>query len=190
MPGGGATPEDSAGAAPDAGAPPTTSNGEATASPQSRPTVAVVVGQVRLVAEVAATPTARSVGLSRREVVPAGTGMVFVYPAPTVGAFWMRETWVPLSILWARDGRVLDVAEMPPCPGDPCPRYAPRPDAADATPLTPGAASEPLAEPATVAFDLAVEARAGTFTAAGVRPGDVVELLDVRTGEPAILRPS
>ena len=83
-----------------------------------------------------------------RTEVPQGTGMVFLYPADVAGAFWMKNTLVPLSIAFvAADGRVVSVAEMTPCKADPCPSYAP-------------------AGP----YRYAVELAAGAFGAAGPRP--------------------
>ncbi len=131
-------------------APPTGSGG-------ARPTVSVTVGKAGpLEVEVAATAEERQLGLMDREEVPTRTGMIFVFPKAEEGAFWMYRTKVPLSIVWAADGGVVGVAEMEPCGSvDPwkCRRY-------------------PSPEP----FDLAVEAPGGTFTDAGVRPGDPVHI--------------
>jgi uncharacterized protein len=99
--------------------------------------------------EVAADPAARARGLMGRRRVPLGTGMVFLYPTDVTEAYWMKDTLVPLSIAFvAADGRVVSVAEMAPCPADPCPSYAP-------------------AGP----YRYAVELAAGAFAAAGVGPG-------------------
>jgi uncharacterized membrane protein (UPF0127 family) len=54
-------------------------------------------------------------------------GMLFVYPYDTEGAYWMRNTPMPLSIAFLDgDGRVVSTADMAPC-GDSldCPRYRP-----------------------------------------------------------------
>jgi uncharacterized protein len=111
--------------------------------PAGRPAV-----RVRL--EVAADPAARERGLMGRERLPAGTGMVFLFPADVQGAFWMKDTLVPLSIAFvAADGRVVGVREMVPCRADPCPLYQP-------------------AAP----YRYAVELPAGAFRAAGLSVGD------------------
>jgi uncharacterized membrane protein (UPF0127 family) len=67
--------------------------------------------------EVADTPSARSRGLSKRAEVPSGTGMLFDTPGP----FWMRDTLVPLDLVWlSKSGMVVDEATMPvPAPGTP-----------------------------------------------------------------------
>jgi uncharacterized protein len=102
--------------------------------------------------EVAADAATRATGLMGREEVPPGSGMVFLYPADTTAAFWMKNTLVPLSIAFvAADGRVVSTAEMTPCRADPCPTY----------------------EPAG-AYRYAVELPAGAFRAAGVGAGDRV----------------
>jgi uncharacterized protein len=102
--------------------------------------------------EVAADPAARARGLMGRTQVPEGTGMVFLYPEDVAEAYWMKNTLVPLSIAFvAADGRVVSVAEMPPCTADPCPSYQP-------------------AGP----YRYAVELPAGAFRAAGVGEGDRV----------------
>jgi uncharacterized membrane protein (UPF0127 family) len=115
----------------------------------------VTVGAVTLTVEVADSPQERRTGLSGREEVPPGTGMAFVFDPPAPASFWMADTLVPLSIMWVRDGRVLDVAEMQPCAAEAaCPIYQPAdPDAL---------------------VDLAVEAPAGTFSDAGITPGTPV----------------
>jgi uncharacterized protein len=135
-------------------APPEGGTTPTTAAGAGRPTVVYrlepVEGRavtVRL--EVAADPAARARGLMGRREVPAGTGMVFLYPDDVAEAYWMKNTLVPLSIAFvAADGRVVSVAEMTPCRADPCPSYAP-------------------AGP----YRYAVELAAGAFPAAGVGEG-------------------
>lgn len=52
-------------------------------------------------------------------------GMLFVFPADTQSAFWMRSTPLPLSIaFFATDGSFVSAADMAPCDDSPaCPRY-------------------------------------------------------------------
>ncbi|MEZ5137660.1 MAG: DUF192 domain-containing protein [Acidimicrobiales bacterium] len=70
----------------------------------------------------AETPEQRERGLM--EVTDPGLGgydgMVFVYDAPTAGAFWMRNTPMPLSIAYFDiDGRLVSTADMAPCADSP-----------------------------------------------------------------------
>lgn len=77
---------------------------------------------------VAADPTARGRGLMHRRDLPAGTGMIFLFPGEHRGAFFMKDTLIPLSIaFYGREGEVLEVLEMEPCAdADPCPLYDPQ----------------------------------------------------------------
>jgi len=55
-------------------------------------------------------------------------GMVFAYDRDEGGAFWMRNTRLPLSIAWVRaDGTTVSTTDMAPCPDrEPdCPTYPP-----------------------------------------------------------------
>ena len=68
----------------------------------------------------------RATGLMRRTDLPVDAGMLFVFDVPTTGAFWMKNTLLPLSIAFVgQDGIVQQLIDMDPCVADPCPRYAP-----------------------------------------------------------------
>jgi uncharacterized membrane protein (UPF0127 family) len=83
--------------------------------PQSLPTTRIVVGTHPVTAEVASTPEQRTLGLMYRFALPADRGMLFVFPAPEYQGFWMRNTYVPLSIAFiAADGTILNVDDMAP----------------------------------------------------------------------------
>ena len=75
--------------------------------------------------ELALTQAARSRGLMGRKQAPAD-GMLFVFPRDTNGGFWMKDTLVPLTIVFfdASGVRVRKLA-MAPCRRDPCPVYVP-----------------------------------------------------------------
>jgi hypothetical protein len=68
------------------------------------PVETLVVGNVRITAEVAATREDRSRGLMHRESLPEDHGMLFIYPEEAPLAFWMRNTSLPLSIAFADGG--------------------------------------------------------------------------------------
>ena len=51
--------------------------------------------------------------------------MAFVWDEPTQGAFWMKDTLIPLSVaFWDEDGRIVGIVDMEPCATEPCPTYA------------------------------------------------------------------
>lgn len=84
-------------------------------------------GPKRVLLEVAATDRERNRGLMFRSRLEENRGMLFVFEQPGQPAFWMKNTYLSLDILFLSDqGVVVDLFEnVPPCPMEPCPRYAP-----------------------------------------------------------------
>ena len=67
----------------------------------------------------------RGLGLMHRRKAPRD-GMLFVFPNDTSGGFWMKNTLVPLTIVFFdRDGKRVRRLSMKPCRADPCPIYQP-----------------------------------------------------------------
>ena len=67
---------------------------------------------VVITCEVASSPEERSVGLMFREELPAGEGMLFVYESPHNVSFWMKNTFIPLDIIFLNEaGTVINVEE-------------------------------------------------------------------------------
>ncbi len=62
--------------------------------------------------EVAATIEERAYGLMfRREPLGRGEGMLFVSAEPEIARFWMKNTYIPLDIIFIRaDGRIAKIA--------------------------------------------------------------------------------
>lgn len=75
--------------------------------------------------ELALTAAARQRGLMLRRKAPAD-GMLFVFPQATSGGFWMKNTLVPLKIVFYDSrGRAVRTLAMAPCREDPCRIYDP-----------------------------------------------------------------
>jgi uncharacterized protein len=57
-------------------------------------------GETHFNVEIADTPETRSRGLMFREIMPRGDGMLFVYEEPRRSSFWMKNTLIPLDMLF------------------------------------------------------------------------------------------
>lgn len=105
----------------------------------------------RFTVEIADTGPERAQGLMNRPGMPSSAGMLFVYDAPQQARFWMKDTLIPLDMIFMDDrGVVLTVHE----------NAVPR----DETPIDGGAG---------VRFIL--EINGGLARPLGIRPGSVMQ---------------
>jgi len=82
-------------------------------------------GPMRIDLELAMTPEAQRRGLMFRDRLGERQGMLFCFGEDRKPAFWMKNTYLSLDLLFlSSGGMVVDVLErLPPCPQDPCPNY-------------------------------------------------------------------
>ncbi len=80
-----------------------------------------------ITAELAMTAEERARGLMFRERIQPDQGMLFVFEEEGIYPFWMKNTLIPLDILWlGGDRRIVHIAsDLPPCTAEPCPSYDP-----------------------------------------------------------------
>ena len=114
--------------------------------------IELVVGGVTISAEVADDAAERRVGLMGRQSLPKNHGMLFVYPDQAVRSFWMKNTLIPLDMLFLdTDGKIIAIARNT-VPGS-------------LRSIGPG-----------VPVKAVLELNGGRSEALGIEPGDVVEL--------------
>ncbi|MBX3700669.1 MAG: DUF192 domain-containing protein [Dokdonella sp.] len=80
----------------------------------------------RFTVEIADTEAAREHGLMDRTQMDANHGMLFVFDDDAPRAFWMKNTKIPLDMLFFdAERRLVSVQhDVPPCTADPCPAYS------------------------------------------------------------------
>jgi len=79
------------------------------------PLVELTIGKAKLKAEVAADNNTRTVGLMNRFSLQPDHGMLFVFAQSQPLAFWMKNTYVPLSIAYIdAQGVILNILDMKP----------------------------------------------------------------------------
>ncbi|MGB7160632.1 MAG: DUF192 domain-containing protein [Tepidisphaeraceae bacterium] len=125
------------------------------AEPGSTSGLAVVpmrIGSETFQLEVANTGAARERGLMQRDAMPADHGMIFVFDEPRELSFWMKNTRIPLDILYLDEtGQVVSIHQMKP--------YDTKTKTVSARPSK-----------------YAIELNVGRSAAAGVKVGDVLEI--------------
>jgi len=100
--------------------------------------------------EIADTEAAREKGLMYRKSLPPGQGMLFDFHSDHPVRFWMKNTYIPLDMIFIRsDGRILNIAE-------------------NTTPMSEN--EVPSAGP----VQAVLEVRGGTARKLGIAPGDRV----------------
>jgi uncharacterized membrane protein (UPF0127 family) len=73
------------------------------------------VGKKTLKVEIADTEAKRSHGLMNRKVLADGTGMLFIFENEQELAFWMKNTFIPLSIgFFSGEKKLIDIQDMAP----------------------------------------------------------------------------
>ena len=128
------------------------SNGSATTT-ATLPTVPMRIGSKTFTLEIANDAAEREKGLMRRDSMPADHGMIFVFAGDQRLGFWMRNTRIPLDIIYVNaNGVVVSVKQMRPY--DTSTTYADAP------------------------AKYAIELNQGQAAAAGVKVGDQLTLPD------------
>lgn len=80
--------------------------------------------------EIARTPKEQSLGLMHRTLLDPNKGMIFVYEDAAPRFFWMKNTLIPLDMIFIdSELKVLNIQTAQPCTLDPCVVYDSKGDA-------------------------------------------------------------
>ena len=75
----------------------------------------IVLGKVGLTVEVADSDARRAQGLMYRQKMGEHHGMLFIFPKEERRSFWMKNTYIPLSIgFFDKNQKLLQVLDMKP----------------------------------------------------------------------------
>jgi uncharacterized membrane protein (UPF0127 family) len=94
--------------------------------------------------EVASDDDTRTQGLMYRDHLADDRGMIFLFAQAGEYPFWMKNTLIPLDMIWIdRDHRIVHIShDVQPCKADPCPNYPPHAEASSVLELAAGVAAK------------------------------------------------
>jgi uncharacterized membrane protein (UPF0127 family) len=115
---------------------------------------AIVPNGIKVQLEVAQTPKQQEIGLMYRTSLPDNQGMMFKFLSAQPVRFWMKNTLIPLDMIFMQNGVVKYIkTSAPPCTSDPCPSYGPN-----------------------TLIDTVIELRSGRATELGLKVGDSITI--------------
>jgi len=86
--------------------------GRMAAADQSALTIETAAGKRPFTVELATTSDQMALGLMFRQSMPADAGMLFIYPSEQHVEFWMKNTLIPLDMLFiGADGHIKHIAQ-------------------------------------------------------------------------------
>lgn len=84
----------------------------------------LTIGTQSFYIEVVDTPELRQQGLMHRESMAANRGMLFVWEEEQPRTFWMKNTLIPLDMIWINEAKeIVDIQAAEPCKVENCPHY-------------------------------------------------------------------
>jgi uncharacterized protein len=83
-------------------------------------TTSIVLNNTKYNFEIAQTIAQKTIGLSNRNTLCKNCGMIFVYPKENIYPFWMKDTLIPLDMIWLdKNGKIVDYKKAFPEPNTP-----------------------------------------------------------------------
>ncbi|HEX5035928.1 MAG TPA: DUF192 domain-containing protein [bacterium] len=68
-------------------------------------------GSLTVQVEIMDTPESRGRGMMFRKELAEGRGMLFVFPSETHNAFWMKNTLIPLDMIFAKQEKIVSIIQ-------------------------------------------------------------------------------
>ncbi|MFQ5492720.1 MAG: DUF192 domain-containing protein [Candidatus Dojkabacteria bacterium] len=96
------------------------------AAPLKQTTVTITTAdgkEIKIDAEVADTDTSRIEGLMNRDSLPDNAGMLFIFDQESTLSFWMKNTLIPLDIIFADRNGVINTIYQNTLPNSSVPHY-------------------------------------------------------------------
>jgi uncharacterized protein len=120
----------------------------------------LTIGKRTILLEEANSQQEQSIGLMYRRSMPIDHGMLFNFEPATPAQFWMKNTLIPLDIIFIYKGEIKNIQfDVPPCKADPCLSYGPN---------------------NTVLIDRVLELNAGQANVLGLKEGSRLEFLPLQ----------
>lgn len=97
----------------------------------SKPSPKICISETCFYMEIAKTPEEREQGLMHRDTLDEQTGMFFLFPNEGVHTIWMKNTLIPLDIIWINEEKkVVHIKHnAQPCTNSLCPLIIPNAEA-------------------------------------------------------------
>jgi uncharacterized membrane protein (UPF0127 family) len=77
-------------------------------------------------AEIADSPRERAQGLMYRYSLSEDEGMLFIFETEEKHAFWMKNTFIPLDMIWIdKNKKIVDIKTTQPCQTNNCETFIP-----------------------------------------------------------------
>lgn len=75
----------------------------------------LMIGETAVYVDIADNYDSRKRGLKYRREMSEDEGMIFIYPEPGIRSFWMKDTYIPLSLAYIdENGRIFQFVDMEP----------------------------------------------------------------------------
>ena len=115
----------------------------------------ISISEYSFTLEKAVTPQEKSRGLMFRDMMPEDHGMIFIFDEKAEQSFWMKNTLIPLDIIFIDENKkIVDIKNnVQPCKHDPCVTYI---------------SSQPAL--------YVIELNGGTTEKVGLKIGDILEI--------------